>query len=143
MCGYGETGATLVRTLTERGRHAVVVDSDDERTKVIQLQELRESVPALHGDASLTLHLQEAGLQHPACIGVVALTDDNEANLKIAITAKLLNPSTKVICRSDSHDIEANMASFGTDHIVDPFDTFASHLAVAFRCLVCICCSDG
>lgn len=25
------------------------------------------------------------------------------------------------------------MASFGTDHIVDPFDTFAAHLAVAFQ----------
>lgn len=133
VCGYGETGATLVRTLTDRGRHAVVIDGDEQRTKIIQLQELREPVPALHGDASVTRYLLEAGLQHPSCIGVVALTDDNEANLKIAITAKLLNPRTKVICRSDSHDIEANMASFGTDHIVDPFDTFASHLAVAFQ----------
>ena len=64
---------------------------------------------------------------------MVALTDDNEVNLKIAITAKLLNPQVKVICRADSHDVEANMASFGTDHIVDPFDTFAAYLAVAFQ----------
>ena len=72
-------------------------------------------------------------MQHPSCAGVVALTDDNEVNLKIAITAKLLNPNVKVISRADSHDVEDNMASFGTDHIVDPFDTFAAHLAVAFQ----------
>lgn len=133
VCGYGETGTALVHSLTERGQHAVVIDIDEVRTSIIQLQELREFVPALHGDAAVTRYLQEAGLQHSCCAGVVALTDDNEVNLKVAITAKLLNPQIKVISRADSHDIEANMASFGTDHIVDPFDTFAAHLAVAFQ----------
>lgn len=133
VCGYGETGTALVESLTRRGQHAVVIDIDEARTSVIQLQELREFVPALHGDAAVTRHLQEAGLQHPSCTSVVALTDDNEVNLKIAITSKLLNPKLRVICRADSHDVEDNMASFGTDHIVDPFDTFASHLSVAFQ----------
>ena len=133
VCGYGETGTALVESLTRRGQHAVVIDIDEARTNVIQLQELREFVPALHGDAAVTRHLKEAGLQHPSCAGVVALTDDNDVNLKIAITSKLLNPKLRVICRADSHDVEDNMASFGTDHIVDPFDTFAFHLAVAFQ----------
>jgi Trk K+ transport system NAD-binding subunit len=66
-------------------------------------------------------------------MGVVALTNSNDTNLKIAITAKLLHKDIKVICRADSHDIEANMASFGTDHIIDPFDTFALHLATALQ----------
>jgi voltage-gated potassium channel len=133
ICGYGETGTALVKSLTRRGQHAVVIDIDEARTSMIQLQELREFVPALHGDAAVTKHLQEAGLQHRFCAGVVALTDDNEVNLKIAITSKLLNPDIKVICRADSHDVEANMASFGTDHIVDPFDTFGARLAIAFQ----------
>lgn len=133
VCGYGETGSALVQALTRRGQHAVVIDIDEARTNFIQLQDLREFVPALHGDAADTYHLREAGLEHPSCTGVVALTDDNEVNLKIAIAAKLLNPKIKVISRADSHDVENNMASFGTDHIVDPFDTFAAHLAVAFQ----------
>ena len=133
VCGYGETGSALVEALTRRGQHAVVIDIDEARTNIIQLQDLRQFVPALRADAADTHHLQEAGLEHPACTGVVALTNDNEANLKISITAKLLNPGIKVISRADSHDIEDNMASFGTDHIVDPFDTFAAHLSVAFQ----------
>ncbi|MGB5639646.1 MAG: NAD-binding protein [Sedimenticolaceae bacterium] len=133
VCGYGETGSALVQALTSRGQHAVVIDINPARTSIIKLQDLREFVPALQGDASVTRHLEEAGLRHPSCAGVVALTDDNEVNLKIAITAKLLNPAIKVISRADSHDVEDNMASFGTDHIVDPFDTFAAHLAVAFQ----------
>lgn len=133
ICGYGETGRALVKALTERHQQAVVIDSNEMRTSLLQLQNLREYVPSLHGDALKPKHLLEAGLQHPKCAGVVALTDSNEVNLKVAITAKLLNPNLRVICRADSHDIEANMASFGTDFIIDPFDTFASHLATALQ----------
>lgn len=133
ICGYGETGQTLVRTLTDRGQHAVVMDKDPERINLLQLQNLRDYVPALHGDAERPHHLSEAGLAHKQCAGVVAVTDDNAANLKVAITAKLLHKSVRVICRADSREIEANMDSFGTDHIIDPFDTFSAHLATAFQ----------
>ncbi len=133
VCGYGQTGEALVRSLTERNQHAVVVDILEERVNILQLENLREYVPGLCADARLPTHLLEAGLKHPLCAGVVALTNSNEANLKIAITAKLLHPEVEVICRADSHDIEANMASFGTDHIIDPFDTFALHLATAIQ----------
>ncbi len=133
VCGYGETGSALVEALTRRGQHAVVIDIDAARTTQIQLQNLREYVPALHGDARRPEHLVDAGMNHPACAGVVALTNDNAANLKVAITAKLLHPELSVICRADSQEVEANMASFGTDYIIDPFDTFAVYLATAMQ----------
>jgi Trk K+ transport system NAD-binding subunit len=133
VCGYGETGSALVRSLTKRNQHAVAIDIREERVNLLKLENLRHYVPALCGDARLPVHLQEAGLKHPHCAGVVALTDSNQTNLKIAITAKLLQPGITVICRADSHDVEANMASFGTEHIIDPFDTFALHLATALQ----------
>jgi len=133
ICGYGETGSALVKGLTDVGHHVVVIEIDEFRKNLIKLQNLRDYVPALHGDASRPLHLQQAGLQNPFCRAVVAVTNENEVNLKIAITSKLLHPRIRVICRADSHDVEKNMASFGTDHIIDPFDTFATYLATAFR----------
>ena len=131
IAGYGQTGRELALALTSRGQHVVVVDRNEERINHIQLENLPEAVPGLQADARRPSQLIEAGLNHVHCAGVVALTDNNEANLKIAIISKLLHPDIKVICRADSHDIEANMASFGTDFIVDPFDTFALHLATA------------
>jgi Trk K+ transport system NAD-binding subunit len=133
VCGYGETGSALIKALTERNQQAVAIDIRQERVNLLALENLRQYVPALCGDARLPLHLTEAGLDHPLCSGVVAITNSNEANLKIAITAKLLHPDITVICRADSHDIEANMASFGTDSIIDPFDTFAVHFATALQ----------
>ncbi len=133
VCGYGETGSALVKGLTETGRHVVVIEINEYRCNMTKLDALRDFVPALHGDAQIPLHLQAAGLEHRKCQAVVAVTNDNEANLKIAITSKLLHPRIKVICRADSHDVEKNMASFGTDHIIDPYDTFALYLATALR----------
>ena len=133
ICGYGETGSALVRGLTDVGQHVVVVEIDENRCNLIQLENLRDYVPVLHGDAQIPRHLQETGLQNPLCQAVVAVTNDNEANLKIAITSKLLHPDIRVICRADSHDVEKNMASFGTNHIIDPYDTFATNLATAFQ----------
>jgi Trk K+ transport system NAD-binding subunit len=133
VCGYGETGGALVRALTDRNQHAVTIDIDQDRINLLKLENLREYVPALCADARRPEHLVEAGLKHSLCAGVVALTNVNETNLKIAIASKLMHPEIRVICRADSHDIEANMASFGTDHIYDPFDTFALYLLTAIQ----------
>lgn len=133
LCGYGETGRELALALTERGQHVVVVDLNEDKINLLKLQNLRDFVPALHANARTPRHLLEAGLKHPQCAGIVALTNSNDVNLKIAITAKLLNPHVTVICRADSHDVEANMASFGTDYIIDPFDTFAKYLSTALQ----------
>lgn len=138
VCGYGETGGALIRALTDRDQPAVAIDIREERIQFLKLEGLRQSVPGLTADARRPEHLVEAGLRHPLCAGVAALTNVNETNLKIAIAAKLMHPKIKVICRADSHDVEANMASFGTDHIYDPFDIFALYLATAIQapCLV-------
>ncbi len=133
VCGYGETGGALVRALTERGQHAVALDIREERISALRLEPLREYVPGLCGDASRPRHLLAAGLGHPRCAGVVALTNDNQANLRIALATRLLHPDIQLICRADSRAVEANMASFGTPHIYDPFETFAAHLATALE----------
>ena len=133
VCGYGQTGGALVRELTDRHQRVVVIDIDPARINVLALRNLREYVPALCGDAGIPANLEAAGLKHPLCAGVVALTNVNEANLKIAIAAKLMHPRIQVVCRSDSHDVEANMASFGTDHIYDPFDIFSLNMAIAIQ----------
>ena len=47
------------------------------------------------------------------------------------MAVRLLNPQTPVLARAESAAIARNMASFGTDHIVNPFERFGAHLALA------------
>jgi len=131
VCGYGDTGSLVVHDMNEHGLHAVVVDIDPERISELMLEDLSFYVPGFCADAAHSDNLLAAGLNLPLCTGVVALTSSDTVNLKVAITAKLLNPGLRVICRADAHDTEANMKSFGTDAVINPFDAFANRLAMA------------
>ncbi len=133
VCGYGDTGSMLVRAMALRNMRTVVVDNDQERINALELENFCVVVPGVCADANLVTTLKEAGLMHRYCAGVVALTSDEQVNLKIAITAKLLHPGINVICRAETRDAGKNMASFGTDRIINPYDTFAKRLALALH----------
>ena len=131
VCGYGDTGSLVVHDMNVHGLHAVVLDIDPDCISELTLEDLSTFVPGLCADAGQPDNLLAAGLTLPLCVGIVALTSSDAVNLKVAIAAKLLNPGLHVICRADTHDTEANMRSFGTDAVINPFESFAKHLAMA------------
>ncbi|VAW75404.1 Potassium channel protein, partial [hydrothermal vent metagenome] len=133
ICGYGDAGSWLVRELNDRGMQCVVIDIDQDKILDLDVEDLVYPVPGLHADATEAASLLTAGLKLPNCIGVIALTGSDACNLTIAITSKLLAPGLPVICQSDSADMAANMSSFGTDHIVDPFEIFGIRFAMMFH----------
>ncbi len=133
VCGYGDTGSLVIKALTQRNFRVVAIDIKQERINELLLDELRLFVPAITADAGEPYILQAAGLNSPHCVGILSLTDDDDTNLKVAITSKLLNPPLPVICRAESKDTQNNMASFGTDHIINPFDAFAEQMAIALH----------
>lgn len=133
ICGYGDTGALLVDELADRDIPCTVIDIDETRIQALEIAGLPRQMPGLCADANAADVLIAAGLRSPHCQGVVAVTNSDSTNLKIAITTKLLRPHLRVICRAETEDAAANMASFGTDHIINPFDTFADRFAMMFH----------
>lgn len=133
ICGFGETGSALTRALDERNMRAVVVENDMEKIQALQLKNYRAYVPGIQGDARDPEQLIQAGLQNSKCRAVIAVTADDSTNLKIAITSKLLNPGISVICRSELKEYEENMYSFGTDYVINPYDTFATIFDMALH----------
>ncbi len=131
ICGCGETGSLIAHTFDRRNQAFVVLEKDEQRVQELDLQDFKTDTPALAADARLPEVLLLAGLKHPKCRGVLAVTNDEEANLAVAIAVRLLNPDIPVIARARSPAVAANMASFGTDHIINPFKRFAEHLALA------------
>ncbi len=133
ICGFGDTGMALVKAMSERHMQAVVLDNNQEAINSLLLKEYNIHVPGLLADVNHPKNLINAGIQHPLCQGVIGLTNDNEANLKIAVSAKLLRPNIPVICRSDSDEVSRNLSSFDTDHIINPYQTFAENLQMALH----------
>jgi Trk K+ transport system NAD-binding subunit len=133
ICGYGETGQLLARSLDHMRRRFAVVDVDPRRIDELDLQDYRADAPGLVADARETEALRVAGLALPNCQGVFALTNDDTANLAVAVSARLLHPGMAVLCRVSTPETAVNMAAFGTEHIINPFDKFGDYLALAMR----------
>lgn len=128
ICGFGETGALINRGLSKLGILTVVIDFNEQRTRSLELEDLRFAPIVLTANATDPENLLKAGLNRSYCHGIIAVTEDDHTNLQIAVSCKLLNNSVSVFCRSEIQDEAANMESFGTDVIVNPFITFANRL---------------
>ena len=134
VCGYGETGQLLCRAFDHLNRRFVVLDIDPARIEDLELQDLRIDAPGITADARHPDNLLLAGLTSRHCIGVIALTSDDEANLVVAAATRLLhNGEASILCRVTRPEIADNMKSFGIGHIINPFETFGEYLALAIR----------
>ena len=133
VCGCGETGGRVLAALDRMGARAVAIDIDENRLAELELEDFRSETPALCGDAAQTQNLLVAGLQHRFCRGVLALTNDDQANLAIAAHARLLRPQLPVILRVEHDAIAQRMAAFGATQTINPFATFARLLALAIH----------
>lgn len=132
VCGFGETGKAVVNALLDEHFGAVVIELKADVTER-SLHDTLEYVPNLAGDASEPDILELAGVHQNKCRGVIAVTAADETNLKIAICSKLLHPDVTVICRSEFKEHEENMLSFGTDHIINPFENFSNIFSMALH----------
>jgi voltage-gated potassium channel len=135
VCGFGGTGSLLVEAFDRLGIRAVTVDISQERINELELQDYQAPVPGICADARLPDTMIQAGILQPLCGGVAVLTNDDQANLAVAVTIKLLKPELKVLCRAENQETAANMASFGTDLIINPYELFGEHLAMEVHAL--------
>ena len=133
VAGYGQTGRRLVRALDLLGRRASVLDISQDRIDDLALAPLSLDVPALAADARVPAHLLQAGLAHPRCIALIALTNDDEANLAMAMAAGLLRPDLRVFARTQTTAAGVRMQAFGAPTVIDPFDRFGDYLRAAIR----------
>jgi voltage-gated potassium channel len=133
VAGYGRAGELLCHSMDALGRQVVVIDRDPERVDSLDLDSYRADIPGLTGDARDPGHLGVAGLNHPRCEAVVAMTNDDEANLAVVMAAVLLRPDVPVIARATTRTMAERMRAFGAPTVVNPFDVFGDHLRLALH----------
>ncbi|MDP2099152.1 MAG: NAD-binding protein [Methylobacter sp.] len=126
ICGFGDTGSVLARGLSDYGVPAVFIDTDEERIRALSFRDYRVPMPGLCADASAPKYLLEAGIRRDNCQAIVAITNNEEINLRISALARLLNPNIRIITMSKVDVFEETLANLGGEvHIVDPFKMFA------------------
>lgn len=135
ICSYGQSASLLAKNLDERGVRVVIIEQSQDRLNELELTDCKNAILSLRADAKLPEVLIRAGINHPLCNGVATLTNNDEVNLAVAVAVKLTNPKLLVIARSERDDIAANMTSFGTDHVINPYALFGDQLAMRVHAL--------
>ncbi|MCM8594558.1 TrkA family potassium uptake protein [Accumulibacter sp.] len=133
ICGCGETGLLIARALDREGIRVVAIERSEARIQDLDLEDFAADLLTLCADAAQPQQLLMAGLRHRSCRGVLAMTDDDSANLAVAIASRVINPSLTIVARVASPAVERNMMSFGTHYVVNHFERFADHLAQAIH----------
>lgn len=133
LAGYGRAGELLTTDFDALGQQVVVIDTSQDRINALDLASFRADVPGLVGDAANPHYLRAAGLDHPSCTGVLALTGDDETNLAVAMAAALTRPDVPVISRTISRATAERLEAFDTVTVVNPFDRFGDHLRLALN----------
>lgn len=133
LIGYGPVMRSIARALDEVGRRFVVLDSQESRLASVDLDAYSADTPALLGNARDTRNLVLAGLAHPRCEGVLALTNDDRTNLDVTMTSSLLRPGLPVIASALSREMAERMRSFDNCDVINGLDRFGDHLRILLR----------
>jgi Trk K+ transport system NAD-binding subunit len=133
VAGYGNAGRAVGAELDENYRRFVVIDTREDRISAVPSEELTFDVPAVQGDCATPAVLGMAGLGHRQCEGVLALTDDDDANLAVVMTASLLRPDLPVLGRCAHQWTRTRMEHFAPSSAINADDRFGDYLALSIH----------
>ncbi|MGH3490705.1 MAG: NAD-binding protein [Actinopolymorphaceae bacterium] len=100
VCGLGTVGTRVAEMLHDRGFNVVAVEVDPAKPGVRAARALR--IPVLLGDVSQDAVLYEARLHR--CRALLAVTNDDVANLQAGLYAHARNPEARIVLRLFDHD---------------------------------------
>ncbi len=101
VCGIGKVGYRVVLELLKFGREVVAIELAAEGRFVEKAKTL--GIPVIIADARRSSNLVKAGVERADVI--IPCTDDELANLDIALDARELNPGIKVVMRMFDPDL--------------------------------------
>ncbi len=133
VAGYGDAGRLVGTDLDEHYRRFVVIDKREDRVQSVSSGQLSFDVPALEGDCATPAVLGMAGLGHRECEGVLALTNDDDANLAVVMAASLLRPDLPVLGRCAQKRTRTRMEHFAPASAINADDRFGDYLALSIH----------
>jgi len=114
VCGIGMVGLYVVHELVIAKAPLIAIDHDEEKMDFLKAHEL--NVDLLVGDATENEVLWDAMIANAK--GLFATTNSDNDNIVIALTAKQMNPSLRVVSRcNDTKNID-KIRRAGADAVV-------------------------
>jgi voltage-gated potassium channel len=117
VCGGGATGRYIVQELFQTGRDFVLVEQDEEKLPGM-VTWLESEFPVVVGDATDDDTLRAAGIERAD--GLVACLSNDKDNLILTVSARILRPELRIVCRCIDQQVEEKIRKAGADAVVSP-----------------------
>jgi len=131
VCGYGQSGRRLVAALDRIGYGTVVLELDEQRARAHFVSDMQQQTALLIADARAPDVLLAAGIRMHHCLGLIALTGDDQINQAIVIGARALAKDCRLLARVKSNAVQEMLGEFGNVIVVNPFTSFGLNFGMA------------
>lgn len=123
VCGFGRMGEQVAREFRRAGRDIVVIDSAEDALERAH----GAGFPIVRGDAGDDEILRHAGIERAA--GLVAVVEDDAANLLVTLSARGLNPRLLIVARANQQSSEPKLLKAGANRVLWPYGVGGRRLA--------------
>jgi voltage-gated potassium channel Kch len=127
LCGLGHLGIRVLQQLLAQQMDVVVLEKDEMGKFVSQGKAL--GVPILHKDMKDDQSLIDAGIKYGRAI--IICTNDDMANLEVALDSRRLNPKIRVVMRLFEQEIAGKISGALTIDAVFSASTLAAPTVAA------------
>lgn len=115
VCGYGRIGRQIVHELNATNRPCTIVEGDPD---VASDTGGEDGAVVIVGDATDNGVLARAGIERAR--GIFCVTNDDNRNLVITLTARQMNPGVRIVARCEDMARGDKIRSTGADAVVSP-----------------------
>lgn len=127
LCGLGHLGVRVLQELVSRGLDVVVLEKDPNSRFLVSAKSL--NVPVLIRDMKDDQALRDAGIDSASSI--IIATNDDMANIEVALDARRMNPRIRVVMRLFEQDIANKISGALTIDAAFSSSTLAAPIVAA------------
>ncbi len=115
IIGYGRNGEQVAMELRDYGLDFVVIDK---RENVVSRIREDEELLYIRGDATHEDVLKQAGVDYARAL--IATTPNDADNVFVALTARSMNPSLKIVSRASEMESVSKLKRAGVTNVIMP-----------------------
>lgn len=133
ILGYNAITSEIIKQANEYGLRSVVIEKDESKRDALLLENFTPTVYCLNADAHNSDALEMAGIKSAYCKAIVSLFENDALNLRIALTAKVLNPNITMAIKSTTKNHTENLLDLGVQIIENPFEIIANQIHMSIN----------
>lgn len=133
VLGYNHITSEIIKKANIEGVRTIVIEKDENKINELLLENYTPIVPCLMADVYDPRALEKAGLNSKHCKAVVSLFTNDNLNLRVALTAKLLNNNVRLAIKSTTHSHSEDLRDLGVEIVENPFEIITEQIEMAIR----------